>query len=91
MQLKTNLFDVQVKQLDSSLWGTRQGANELVDDDYLGCSPCGPMAPGRTKACKPSPFVVTWRNTSGAEGEEPPAEVKNRGGWPTSAISCAFT
>ena len=67
-----------VRKLDSGLWGDRQSANELKatviwvhhpiwrsagQDDYLPQNNWGPL-------------WQLWHNTNGADGEEPPSDVR---------------
>jgi peptide/nickel transport system substrate-binding protein len=78
-QLKANLgLEVQVKQIEASLLGTRAAANELQMTSLWDVQPM--WADGTwtdyTLGNFVAPLWMTWRNTSGAEGEEPPAEVK---------------
>jgi len=75
-QLKEVGLNLQVKRLDSTLWGERQNANELQatvfwandqgwDNDRLG-----------TNLNLVGRQWELWRTSNGEEGEEPPAWVK---------------
>lgn len=65
---------VTLNTIDAALWGTRNDANELKATIIWTHSPLwwyGDMGQGFW-----APLWIRWWNTGGAEGEEPPEEVK---------------
>jgi peptide/nickel transport system substrate-binding protein len=78
-QLKNNLgLDVQVKQLEASLWGTRQAANELQMTCIWDVQPMWGDGTWTdyTLGNLVAPLWETYRTSGGKEGEEPSADVK---------------
>ncbi len=64
-----------MKLLDSDLWGTRRSANELKADVMFATTPFWFFQDfGQGHWC---PAWWQWWTTNGAEGEEPPAEIKD--------------
>ncbi|MDF2961984.1 MAG: extracellular solute-binding protein family 5 [Paenibacillus sp.] len=68
-------LDVTMKQLDGTLWDTRNKANELMATVMF--TP-GPVQWSRQEWGQNiwAPLWDRWWNTAGKEGEEPPDEVK---------------
>lgn len=78
-QLRKNVgLKVEVKQIDSSLWGTRNAANDLQMTIIWDVQPM--WANGTwtdyTLENQVAQLWNAWRTSGGKEGEEPPAEVK---------------
>jgi len=67
-------LDVTMMMLDTGLWGTRNAANELKAT--LMWTPTPLWTRGEFGQALWGPLWNRWRLTGGAEGEEPPAEVK---------------
>jgi peptide/nickel transport system substrate-binding protein len=79
-QLRNNLgLDVQVKQIEAGLWGTRGAANELqltIIWDVQPMWPDGTWVDYTLTEANNVRLWHQWRTSGGKEGEEPPAEVK---------------
>ena len=79
VQLKDIGLKVQVKQLESSLWGQRAAANDLQATILWDVQPMWAdgtwtdYAPGQAGW---APLWQQWHDTNGQQGEEPPAAAK---------------
>ena len=63
-----------LKRIDQSLWGQRNGANELQACTFWAPTPTWYYGNvGQSIFC---PLWVRWYNTAGQDGEEPPDDIK---------------
>lgn len=75
--LKDVGIDVQVKQIDPTLWGQRINANEIMATMFWGHDQGWDSDYSGNAMNRVGRAWQLWYNTGGAEGEEPPQWVKD--------------